>query len=171
MRKLILLLLLMKFLSAMTFSFVYTPVFLYVTFYTKHLTRFLYFQKIQNASLTMCTLHSICVYFYMYHVWLWLFVCVYVCLSWFPYAACFTPLCWLFDEVWNMEISSVIPLWSTNGYPGGLLLQFAQGKRNRTLTHTDTHVHTCSFYLSTQILNWHDPPAHILKHKQTYCHP
>lgn len=65
--------------------------------------------------------------------------------------------------------SSVIPLWSTNGDSGGLLLQFAQD--------TLSHRQTCTHML---ILPDHDPPYDMIPehtrmraihtHKQTHCH-
>lgn len=120
----------------------------------------------KNASLTMCTLRSICVYFYMHCA-----ACGCDCEYVFTFDL--VSICILFRSSklaawWSLKhgnpglICSVSPRWSTNGNPGGLQLHLAQRWNYRIHTHTDMYsMHIADFsvpYLFTQISNWHDPP-------------
>lgn len=130
-----------------------------------------------NASLTMYTAGSNCVYFYICML-LRECGCIYVSM-WELVSICILFCSSVLAVWWSLKhgnpgiISYPIPLWLTNGNPGGLLLQFAQERNYGTHAHTETHIHTCSFYIFTKTLNWHEFPScshytHSKTHKFTY---
>lgn len=98
----------------------------------------------QNASLTMCTSQPICGYVYICML-VWGCDCMYM-------SMCeLVSICILFRSSvlvvwWSLKhgnpglISYPIPLWSTNGDPGNLRLELAQGWNYRTRTPTNTHM-------------------------------
>lgn len=117
----------------------------------------------QSGSSTMCTLQPF--------LHMWMLVCDCECMR---VSICeLASTCILFRSSmlavwWSLKhgnpaiISYAIPLLSTNGDPGGLLLESAQGRNYRLHIHTDTHIYvqtlTCPFYSDMSI--------HMFSHTQ-----